>query len=71
MTEPTGIPNRRDPYEGFAGHVGRTFAESEPAWPPRRRPGGAPNIVVVPGAQAPYAPEPVARALREAAAAFE
>ncbi|MET9468802.1 arylsulfatase [Streptomyces sp. NPDC006544] len=48
MTEPTGTPNRRDPYEGFAGHVGRTFAESEPAWLPRRSPGGgAPNIVVV------------------------
>ncbi|TJZ56969.1 arylsulfatase [Streptomyces piniterrae] len=44
-------PARRDPYEGFAGRVGRTFAESEPAWPPRRTPGGqgrrAPNIVVV------------------------
>ncbi|NUU21092.1 MAG: arylsulfatase, partial [Streptomycetaceae bacterium] len=39
---------RRDPYAGFPGRVGRTFAESEPAWQPRAkaRP-GAPNIVVV------------------------
>ncbi|MFE2166467.1 arylsulfatase [Streptomyces sp. NPDC059447] len=45
-------PSRRDPYEGFAGRVGRTFAESEPAWPPRSAPPGtpgrrAPNIVLV------------------------
>ncbi|MEU4278909.1 arylsulfatase [Streptomyces tanashiensis] len=39
---------RRDPYEGFAGRVGRTFAESEPAWPTRTAPRAqAPNIVVV------------------------
>ncbi|MGW8375138.1 arylsulfatase [Streptomyces sp. ODS28] len=39
---------RRDPYEGFPGRVGRTFAESEPAWPqPRSAPPGSPNIVVV------------------------
>ncbi|MGW4855154.1 arylsulfatase [Streptomyces sp. NPDC004288] len=39
---------RRDPYEGFAGRVGRTFAESEPAWPTRTAPPAqAPNIVVV------------------------
>ncbi len=39
---------RRDPYEGFAGRVGRTFAESEPAWPARTAPPAkAPNIVVV------------------------
>ncbi|MFC9731673.1 arylsulfatase [Streptomyces roseolus] len=39
---------RPDPYEGFPGRVGRTFAESEPAWPPRTTPpAGAPNIVVV------------------------
>ncbi|MFJ3767197.1 arylsulfatase [Streptomyces sp. NPDC090082] len=39
---------RRDPYEGFAGRVGRTFAESEPAWPTRTTPPAqAPNIVVV------------------------
>ncbi|WP_436787089.1 arylsulfatase [Yinghuangia sp. YIM S10712] len=39
---------RRDPYAGFAGRAGRTFAESEPAWEPKTkaRP-GAPNIVVV------------------------
>ncbi|MGW8360846.1 arylsulfatase [Streptomyces wedmorensis] len=41
-------PTRRDPYEGFAGRVGRTFAESEPAWPTRTAPSAkAPNIVVV------------------------
>ncbi|WP_030255574.1 arylsulfatase [Streptomyces violens] len=39
---------RRDPYEGFPGHIARTFAASEPAWPVRRTaPAGAPNIVVV------------------------
>ncbi|WP_369142421.1 arylsulfatase [Streptomyces sp. R44] len=39
---------RRDPYEGFGGRVGRTFAESEPAWPTRTTPPAkAPNIVVV------------------------
>ncbi|CAN3979107.1 arylsulfatase [Kitasatospora purpeofusca] len=39
---------RRDPYEGFPGTVGRTFAESAPAWPERVRPReGAPNVVVV------------------------
>lgn len=41
-------PTRRDPYEGFAGRVGRTFAESVPSWPPPRRPAHrAPNVVVV------------------------
>ncbi len=41
-------PSRRDPYQGFPGTVGRTFAESTPAWPRRVRPReGAPNIVVV------------------------
>ncbi|MFE6070947.1 arylsulfatase [Streptomyces sp. NPDC056525] len=45
-TRPTAA--RRDPYEGFAGRVGRTFAESEPAWPTRTTPPAkAPNIVVV------------------------
>ncbi|GHH84244.1 hypothetical protein GCM10018793_48120 [Streptomyces sulfonofaciens] len=39
---------RRDPYDGFAGRVGRTFAASAPAWPPRHTaPAGAPNVVVV------------------------
>ncbi|MGW6562901.1 arylsulfatase [Streptomyces hydrogenans] len=39
---------RPDPYEGFPGRVGRTFATSEPAWPTRTTPpAGAPNIVVV------------------------
>lgn len=42
------MTTRRDPYEGFPGRVGRTFATSEPAWPARRTaPDGAPNIVVV------------------------
>ncbi|MDH6126163.1 arylsulfatase [Kitasatospora sp. GP82] len=41
-------PHRRDPYEGFTGTIGRTFRESEPAWPtPNRAPAKAPNIVVV------------------------
>ncbi|MGP3970656.1 arylsulfatase [Streptomyces sp. 6N223] len=45
MTPP---PHRRDPYDGFPGTVGRTFAESTPAWPaPRRAPERAPNILVV------------------------
>ncbi|MGW4276436.1 arylsulfatase [Streptomyces seoulensis] len=38
---------RRDPYAGFPGRIGRTFAESEPAWPAPARTGKAPNIVVV------------------------
>ncbi|WP_420000047.1 arylsulfatase [Streptomyces boninensis] len=47
MTPPPHGP-RRDPYAGFPGRVGRTFADSEPAWPDRRTPpAGAPNIVLV------------------------
>ncbi|MFJ1956916.1 arylsulfatase [Streptomyces microflavus] len=47
-TDPTATPTRRDPYDGFPGRIGRTFAESEPSWPPRTAPGEkAPNIVVV------------------------
>ncbi len=47
MSTPAEHP-RRDPYQGFAGTVGRTFRESTPAWPTRTRPReGAPNIVVV------------------------
>ena len=35
-------------YEGFTGRIGRTLAESEPAWPTREHPGsGAPNVIVV------------------------
>jgi arylsulfatase A-like enzyme len=35
-------------YEGFQGKVGKTFAQSTPWWPPRRKaPDGAPNIVIV------------------------
>ncbi|MEU0931862.1 arylsulfatase [Embleya sp. NPDC005971] len=44
------IPDERhrDPYQGFPGRVGRTFATSEPAWPqPRAARPGAPNVVVV------------------------
>ncbi|MFI9776355.1 arylsulfatase [Streptomyces sp. NPDC051956] len=42
------MTTRRDPYDGFPGRVGRTFAESEPAWPQRRTAQDrAPNIVVV------------------------
>ncbi|MDI2127460.1 arylsulfatase [Yinghuangia seranimata] len=41
-------PRRRDPYAGFPGRVGRTFAESAPAWPERPKArAGAPNVVVV------------------------
>jgi len=37
-----------EPYEGFGGKVGRTFAGSEPWWPPRPLPPpGAPNVVIV------------------------
>ncbi len=44
----TTDPTRRDPYAGFPGRIGRTFADSEPSWPPRTTPGEkAPNIVVV------------------------
>ena len=35
-------------YDGFRGRVGRTFAGSDPWWPPHARPApGAPNVVVV------------------------
>lgn len=35
-------------YAGFAGRIGRTVAESEPAWIERSHPGdGAPNVVFV------------------------
>jgi len=44
----SATPTRRDPYDGFPGRIGRTFADSEPSWPPRTAPGEkAPNIVVV------------------------
>jgi len=34
--------------EGFAGRIGRTYRESEPAWPPPvRPPEGAPNIALI------------------------
>ena len=36
------------PYAGFQGKVGRTFASSEPWWPPRiKARAGAPNVVIV------------------------
>ncbi|AEH10672.1 MULTISPECIES: arylsulfatase [Protofrankia] len=48
VPRPAPAGTRRDPYAGFGGRIGRTFGESEPAWPPRVRPDGhAPNIVVV------------------------
>ncbi len=35
-------------YEGFRGRIGRTLAESEPAWPERPHPTeGAPNVIVI------------------------
>lgn len=35
-------------YAGFEGKVGRTFASSEPWWPPRPTPpSGSPNVVIV------------------------
>jgi arylsulfatase A-like enzyme len=35
-------------YDGFGGHIGRTYSESGPWWPPRRQPpSDAPNIIVV------------------------
>ncbi|WP_239377381.1 arylsulfatase [Frankia sp. Cj5] len=40
--------HRRDPYAGFEGLVGSTFAASEPAWPARHRADrNAPNIIVL------------------------
>ena len=45
---PTAATDGTDPYAGFEGRVGRTFAGSEGWWPPRRRrPTGAPNVVVM------------------------
>jgi arylsulfatase A-like enzyme len=42
------MPERRDPYDGFGGKVGRTVAESTSWWPAERQPPpGAPNVVVV------------------------
>ncbi|ADG79577.1 Sulfatase OS=Tsukamurella paurometabola (strain ATCC 8368 / DSM / CCUG 35730 / CIP 100753 /JCM 10117 / KCTC 9821 / NBRC 16120 / NCIMB 702349 / NCTC 13040)OX=521096 GN=Tpau_2981 PE=3 SV=1 [Tsukamurella paurometabola] len=42
------IPDYARGYEGFAGRIGRTEAESEPAWPAERRARpGSPNIIVV------------------------
>ena len=38
----------RGPYAGFQGKIGRTFASSEPWWPPRpAAPRRAPNVVIV------------------------
>lgn len=37
-----------DPGAAFAGHIGRTLAESMPHWPaPRRAAPGSPNVVVI------------------------
>ncbi len=44
MTDAGGVR----PYKGFQGRIGKTFASSEPWWPPRpTAPEGAPNVVVV------------------------
>ncbi|GAA3861630.1 arylsulfatase [Saccharothrix violaceirubra] len=40
------LPPDADGYRDFAGKIGRTFAQSRPAWPAEPRPKG-PNIVVV------------------------
>lgn len=41
-------PANADPAAKFAGHIGRTLAESMPHWPqPTRAPAGSPNIIVV------------------------
>ncbi len=46
-----GRPADEEPagaYAGFEGRVGRTFAGSEPWWPPRpTAPAGAPNVVIM------------------------
>ncbi|AGP29681.1 arylsulfatase [Corynebacterium terpenotabidum] len=42
------VPPYARGYEDFPGRVGRTVAESTPAWPePVRPPAGAPNVIVV------------------------
>ena len=41
-------PESASAYPGFQGQIGRTFATSEPWWPPRTEaPAGAPNVVIV------------------------
>ena len=50
MSEGTesGVPPYARGYERFAGHVGRTYGESRPAWPAEPvPPAGAPNVVVM------------------------
>jgi arylsulfatase len=43
-----GAQTRSKAYEGFQGRIGRTFATSEPWWPPRPTPPErAPNVVIV------------------------
>lgn len=37
----------RRTYPGFEGKVGRTFAGSEPWWPPRPDASGRPNVIVI------------------------
>ncbi|MBB5158906.1 arylsulfatase [Saccharopolyspora phatthalungensis] len=48
MTDMTERPCPPSNSHSFAGTVGRTIAESTPAWPaPIRPPAGAPNVVVI------------------------
>jgi len=35
------------PYDGFEGHVGRTYTASKPWWPPRPSAAGHPNVLLV------------------------
>ncbi|MFV0319199.1 MAG: arylsulfatase [Microbacterium sp.] len=44
----TGTPPFARGYDGFDGHVGRTYGESRPSWPPEPTPpDGAPNVIVM------------------------
>ncbi|GAA3755867.1 arylsulfatase [Microbacterium kribbense] len=44
----SAIPAGARGYEGFAGQIGDTFAQSTPSWPaPPAAPDGAPNVIVM------------------------
>ncbi|EWC63269.1 Choline-sulfatase [Actinokineospora spheciospongiae] len=47
MSTPMSTPPHARGYTGFPGRVGRTFAESRPAWPAEPGRTGRPNVVVV------------------------
>ncbi|MFE6736601.1 arylsulfatase [Microbacterium sp. NPDC057650] len=48
MSAASGIPEHARGYDRHPGPIGRTVADSRPAWPKRNTaPAGAPNIVVV------------------------